>query len=95
MNKWQKRYVESLYGGKMPRSKVGKAELELLGNVKESVTIHFPDFNSPVKSQCSPAHDETYKVTLDECDMPKGLISVQVLAGNLLLWTERGYKIDY
>ena len=95
MNEWQKHYVNELYDGKKPRSKRGKLELELLGKVREKITVHFPEFHSPVKSQNSPAHNETYVVTFDECNMPEGKISVLALASNLSLWTERGYGIDY
>ena len=93
LNKWQKHYIDTIYNGRAPRSKAGKRELELLGKVKETVTVHFPDFNGI--HGLEPAHTETYRVELDKCNMPKGIIRVDVLAGNLALWTERGYAIDY
>lgn len=91
MNQWQQKYCDIYYSGKKPRSKVGKEEFELLGQVKNYVTIEFPDFHGANGFQ--PAHSETYEVTLDACDMPNGKISVSVLASNLRLWTSRGYKI--
>ena len=93
MNRWQEYYLNRLYDGKNPRSKQGKRELELLGNCKERVTVHFPDFYSP--RGFKPAHVETYRIVEDGCDMPNGIIDVLVLAGNLTLWTDRGYRIDY
>ena len=93
LNKWQKHYIDTLYEGKMPRDKIGKSQLELLKNVKETVTVHFPDFNG--FHGFEPAHTETFRVELDECNMPKGIINVEVLSGNLMFWTFRGYAIDY
>lgn len=95
MNKWQEYFLKEYYNGKKPRDKVGKLELELLGQVREKVTIHFPKFESPIESQCHEAHSETFTVTEDDCNMPEGIISVSVLAGNLRLWTSRGYEIEY
>lgn len=93
LNKWQKHYINTLYEGKMPRSKCGKRQLELLGYVNESITVHFPDFNGI--HGLVPAHEETYRVELDDCNMPEGVISVEALSGNLELWTDRGYAIEY
>ena len=87
MNKWQEKYCEEYYDGKMPRSKQGKYEFELLGKIKDTVTVEFPEFNG--KS----AHAETYTVTEDDCNIPEGKISVCVLASNLTLWLSRGQKI--
>jgi hypothetical protein len=75
----------------MPRSKQGKVDLELLGKIKSKVIVYFPDFNGINGFQ--PAHEETYVVTEDKCDMSNGLISVSVLISNLKLWILRGYKI--
>ena len=91
MNKWQEKYCAEYYSGKKPRSKVGKEEFELLGKVKEYVVVVFPDFTGA--NGFKPAHTETYKVTLDDCNIPEGKISVPVLASNLRLWVSRGYKI--
>ena len=84
MNAWQEKYIEE-YG--KPRSKVAKQELELLGKIKSIVAVDFPDFNG------KPAHTEEFTVTIDDCDMPHGKISVRVLASNLVLWLSRGYKV--
>lgn len=89
LNKWQQHYIEVYYDGKLPRSKSGKLELELLGMVDTGVTVHFPDFGK------TPAHTESFRVSLDECHMPNGIISVEVLSSNLSLWTQRGYRIDF
>lgn len=94
-NKWQEYYADILYGGKMPSTKQGKEEYEFLGKVKDSVTVHFPEFHSPILSQCHPAEIRTFKVSFDECNIPNGIISVLVLVSNLTFWTERGYQIDY
>lgn len=81
MNKWQKKYCDEYYKGKMPRSKQGKADVELLGTIKDEVTVYFPD------------RTETLVVTEDECDIPNGKISVLVLVSNLNLWLSRGLKV--
>ena len=81
MNKWQKKYCDEYYNGKMPRSKQGKADMELLGQIKETVTVEFAN------------RTETFTVTEDDCDIPNGKISVPVLVSNLNLWLSRGQKI--
>lgn len=81
MNKWQKKYCDEYYNGKMPRSKQGKADMELLGQIKETVTVEFAN------------RTETFVVTEDDCDIPNGKISVPVLVSNLNLWLFRGQKI--
>lgn len=86
MNKWQKYYKEQ-YGP--IRSNKAKRRLALLGNVNDVVTIEFPEFRG------NPKHTESYVVMFAECNMPKGIVSVEVLAANLELWTNRGYKIIY
>ena len=91
MNKWQKKYCDEYYDGKKPRTKSGKEEFELLGKVKEYVIVEFPGFNDT--NGFKPAHTEEYKVTLDDCNIPNGKISVCVLASNLSLWISRGYNI--
>jgi hypothetical protein len=57
------------------------------------VTVHFPDFNGA--NGFVPAHVETYRIDLDKCDMPHGIISVEALSSNLPFWTRRGYEIEY
>lgn len=91
MNKWQQKYCDEYYNGKMPRSKHGKADMELLGKIKDTVTVEFPDFNGA--NGFIPAHTDTYVVTEDDCNIPQGRISVTVLISNLNLWISRGYKI--
>ena len=81
MNKWQQKYCDEYYNGKMPRSKQGKADMELLGKIKETVTVELP------------SETVTLVVTEDDCDIPNGKISVSVLVSNLNLWLFRGYKI--
>ena len=93
-NRWQKYYRNTLYGGRMPGSKTGKTEYELLGNVRKTVTVHFPERVLPT-GKTEPERDEKYTVTLDDCNMPEGRISVEVLSANLTLWTLRGYGITY
>ena len=91
MNKWQQKYCDEYYKGKMPRNKQGKADVELLGKIKDTVTVEFPDFNGA--NGYIPAHTDTYVVTEDDCNIPQGRISVVVLISNLNLWMSRGYKI--
>ena len=93
MNKWQQRYVNEYYDGKKPRDKNGKLKFDLLGQVNEKVTVHFPEFKRE-NGEVRPAYTETYNVTEDTNDMPNGLISACLLAHNLLFWASRGYKID-
>ncbi len=92
LNKWQKYYIDSMYDGKMPRSKCGKAELAALGQINNKVIVHFPEFTE-IRG-FSPAHTEEYIVTEDDCNMLEGRISVEVLAANLTLWGSRGYEIE-
>ena len=92
MNKWQKIYCENLYDGKFPRTKIGKQEVDILGNVKDEVIVQFPDFKG--LHGITPAHTAVYKVTENEDDVPNGLMSVCTLARNLSLWLSRGYKIQ-
>lgn len=87
MNKWQKIYCDGLYNGKVPKTKRGKEEFELLGNIKSTVTVDFPERND------KPARTDTYIVTEDDCDIPNGKISVSVLASNLSFWSFNGYKV--
>ena len=93
MNKWQQRYVNEYYDGKKPRDKSGKLRFDLLGQVKEKVTVHFPEVKCE-NGKVRPAHSETYTVTEDKNDMPNGIISACLLSGNLALWASRGYKIE-
>lgn len=95
MNRWQEIYCKTYYKGKLPMTKVGKEELELLGKVQDEVVVHFPTFVSPIESQCSEAHVEKYIVVEDNGNMSEGTINVAILAGNLKLWTDRGYLIEY
>ena len=93
MNEYQKKYLDIYYDGKQPRSKVGKEELALLGNLRsDKIRVHFPEFNGI--NGLIPAHSEEYRIT-DECNMPEGKINVETLASNLRLWTFRGHKIEY
>ena len=90
MNKWQQAYC-NIYG--YPQSKATREAVKLLGEVKEKVTVHFPDFNGI--QGFKPAHTETYMVTMEDCNMPAGKISVSVLASNLPLWLSRGYEVTH
>lgn len=93
MNNWQNIYFSKFcshgYSG------IHIRRLKLLGNVHNSVTVHFPEFKSRFTSLCQPAEVVTYVVTEATDDMPNGLISVATLAANLALWTDRGYEIEY
>ena len=84
MNKWQKHFIGTYYNGKKPRDVMGKLKFNLLGEVRDEVTVYYPD------------ESETFVVTLEDadCDMPSGIISVNVLASNLYLWASRGYRIE-
>lgn len=88
MNRWQQVYCDTYYDGKMPRSKNGKADIELLGKIKNSVTVEFPEVPG-----VKPARTETYVITENDCDIPHGKISVTVLISNLNLWLSKGQKI--
>ena len=89
MNKYQQKYLNIYYNGKMPRDKAGKEELRLLGNLKsDKIRVHFP------ASGTKPAQVEELVVS-EECNIPKGKISVEILSSNLSLWTSRNYEIEY
>lgn len=92
MNKWQKVYCDTYHNGKLPRSKRGKADMAILGQIKAQVIVNYPDFKG--MHGFEPAHTEIYTVTETDCDMPNGKISVCVLANNLSLWLSRGYKVS-
>jgi hypothetical protein len=77
LNEYQRHYVKEFCGGRRPRSATRKRDMELLGKVKDKVIIHFPD------------HNETYRVTLNDCDIPNGIISVEAL-----LWAQ-SFPIDF
>lgn len=95
LNKWQKFYVETYCGGKLPKRNAEVMDLLILDEVKDSVTVHFPEFKSPIASQCHPAEVRTFTVTFTENNMPEGRISVLCLLSNLKLWESRGYEIEY
>lgn len=41
-------------------------------------------------------HKEFLNITLDDCDIPDGRISIDVLAPNIYFWKyERGYKLKF
>lgn len=83
MNKWQQKYCDVYYNGKAPRTKVGKQEFELLGKMKDFVSV---DYGNRV---------EKYEITLDDCNMPEGRIDVRVLASNLRFWLfVKGFKVS-
>ena len=90
MNKWQQVYW-SIYG--RPESRASIEAVRLLGEVKDQITVHFPDFDGI--GGFKPAHTETYVITEQDCNMPAGKISVSVLAANIPLWIERGYEITF
>ena len=81
MNKWQKVYCNKHYKGKVPTTKIGKEEFELLGSIKKTVTVELP------------SETKTFLVTETECNIPEGKISVSVLASNLRVWKLKGYKV--
>ena len=101
MNKWQKYYLKKHFGGTAPTDETGKKEIRLLEKCGSAVTVHFPDFstkryvNGSLQTIVIPKHTDTYTITEDECDILNGKISVQVLTANLILWTARGYQIDF
>lgn len=84
MNKWQKHFINTYYSGRQPKDAQGKLQFALLGDIKDSVTVHYRD------------ETETFRIVLEDrdCDMPHGIISVNVLASNLYLWASRGYRIE-
>lgn len=81
MNEYQKIYCDTYYGGKKPRTKIGKHEYELLGNIKSYVIVNLP------------GGPKELKVTSYDNNIPEGIISVCTLATNLTLWLSRGYKV--
>lgn len=92
MNQWQEAYCKMHHNGKMPRSKSEKESVELLGQIKSVVIVEFPErtgINGVI-----PAHTEEYIVTENECNIPEGIISIDVLVSNLKLWLSRGQKIQ-
>ena len=91
MNKWQEYYCNKHYNGGVPKTKTGKESVELLGKVKSVVMVDFPE--RKVGEETIEAHTEEYIVTEEDCNIPNGTISVDVLVSNLRLWLARGQKI--
>ena len=91
MNKWQKYYCDKYHKGKEPRDEIGKIEFATLGLIKDYVIVDFPEIKKP--TGVVPAFTQEFKVTFDELDMPNGLISVDSLASNVILWISRKYRI--
>ena len=83
INKWQKKYCEVYYKGKVPKSKIGKYEYDLLGDVKDYVIVTY-DNGKRVELE----------VTLDECDIPNNKINVETLASNLRFWKFNGFLVQ-
>ena len=75
----------------VPRGNRNKWCYEMLGQIRETVTVHFPEFKG--LHGVEPAKVVTYKVDEQKVDMPHSVISVLTLASNLELWAERGYKM--
>lgn len=91
LNRWQKIFMDHYYNGKEPSDKRGKKQMELLAGINNAVTIHFPEMDGV--NGVKPAHDVTYVVTEDRCDMPNGIISAVVLSWQILTWDRCGYRI--
>lgn len=82
MNKWQKKYVDIYYDGEIPADSEGRVAYDLLGKLRSEITVEFQN-----------GEKETYRIDLEECNIPEGVISVRILARNLVLWITRGLKI--
>ena len=81
-NKWQKKYIEIYSEVCSIKSLKRSPEYKMLGDVEDYIIV-----------ELAPGKKEKYKVTLDKCNMPKGLIDVETLATNLSLWAFRKLKI--
>ena len=84
--------MEHYYNGKEPSDKRGLKQMELLSGIGNTVTIHFPKMEGVNGDK--PAHDVTYLVTEDRCDMRNGIISATVLSWQILTWERNGYMIE-
>mgnify|MGYP003309420572 CR=1 FL=1 len=91
MNRWQEYYIKKYHNGKMPRTKKGKRNIQILEKIKSKVTVNFPDFYG--EYGFVPAHKETFVVTETDCNIPEGRISVTALLINLPLWVSMECKI--
>jgi len=92
MNKWQEYYINKYHDGKMPRTKKGRRNVQMLEKIRSQVIVEFPDFHGA--NGFIPAHTETFVVTETDCNIPEGRISVTVLLSNLPLWASRECKIS-
>ena len=86
MNRWQEVFCNIYYEGKVPTSKIGKEEYDLLGEMS-GAPVAKVSVRIPGKAL------EVYRITEYDCDMPKGKISVSVLASNLRFWKFRGWEV--
>lgn len=93
MNKYQQKFIDEFYNGKMPRDKDGKRRVEILGKIKNSVTVDFPDFNGA--NGFEPAHTSTFTIDENICDWSKSILNPEIMSGNLTLWEDRGYNIKF
>ena len=92
MNIWQKSFIDRFYNSKLPKDQIGILQFDLLGQIKDNVIVHMPAYEG-VNGHVD-ARDVIYEVYVDKCDMPNGIISATVLAGNLYRWNKLGYKIE-
>lgn len=85
MNKWQKYYIENCCEKRLTKS--DKDNLKLLERVGDTITVHFPKFESRIASQCHEAYTKTFI-------LKGGVEETMTLISNLKLWTCNGYVIE-
>ena len=88
MNRWQKIYCDTYYNGKTPRSAVGRKEFELLGPIKDQITVHFPETKKEI------AKTKTFVITEIEDNIPDGMIAAKTLGPQLFSWYTKGYQVE-
>lgn len=92
MNRWQRAFMDQMGFKNVPRGKWNKWCFDVLGKVRETVTVQFPEFRDP--HGVKPAETKTFVVDENKIDMPNGFIDVLTLASNLEFWiADRGYKV--
>ena len=84
MNKWQQIFIDQWYNGKVPQTKSGRRQVDLLGYMKKHVKVEYGD-----------GKVEDLLITEDDVNIPEGKIDVIHLAQNLIFWVDvRGFKVS-
>lgn len=89
MNKWQKEYCKNYCKGKEPKKGDMKDDFDMLGQIKDEVTVTIPTDNG------YPDIIKTYKVVGGESgNMLMDELDIIDLLNNLYFWFDKGYDVE-